>query len=63
LTNGVYEYIINDELLKHSGSIDFEESDFPKILDPIQKMKQFFYHRASNPARKKYAQYISERKL
>ena len=63
LTNGVYEYIINDELIKHSGSIDFEYSDFPTILDSIQKTKQFFYHRASNQARKKYAQYISESRL
>lgn len=62
LIYGQYEYTILDKLLKFSGSTDFEVSDYPNIVDNIQKMKQFFYHRASNQARVKYAKHIIESK-
>jgi radical SAM superfamily enzyme YgiQ (UPF0313 family) len=63
LTSGIYEYTILDKDLKFSGPSDFEESDYPSTSDYNEKLKQFFYHRASNQARKKYAQHIVERKI
>lgn len=63
LTAGRYEYKILDELLKFVATTEFEYSDYPEQVDVNQKIKQFFYHRASNQARKKYAQHIIERKL
>lgn len=58
-----YEYIISDIQLKFKGSNDFEESDYPTANDYDQKVKQFFYHRASNPVRKKYAEHIIENEI
>ena len=55
LQNGKFEYKILDKLLKFTGTYNFEPSDYPEQTDRIQKMKQFFYHRASNQARIKYA--------
>jgi hypothetical protein len=63
LIYGQYEYTILDKLLKFSKSNDFEQSDYPTAVDDVQKMKQFFYHRASNQARAKYAKHIIENKL
>lgn len=63
LTEGNFEYIILDDKLKFVGSTGVDYSDYPQQKDVDQKIKQFFYHRASNQARKKYAQHISERKL
>lgn len=63
LTSGKYEYKLLDNMLKFVGSIEFEEAGYTKETDYNQKIKQFFYHRASNQARKKYAQYISESRL
>ena len=63
LTEGQYEYKILDEHLKFKATTEFEYSDYPEQVDVNQKIKQFFYHRASNQARKKYAQHIIERKL
>lgn len=63
LTEGSYEYTINDDKLKFVGSLNFDYSDYPDSTDYIQKIKQFFYHRVSNQTRKKYAQHIIEREL
>jgi len=63
LTSGRYEYKILDEQLKFKSSSLFEHSDYPEKTDRYEKMKQFFYHRASNTSRKKYAQHIVEGKL
>lgn len=63
LTAGNFEYTILDDKLKFVGSTGVDYSDYPKQTDINLKMKQFFYHRASNQARQKYAQNISERKL
>lgn len=63
LTKGLYEYKILDEMLQLSGAANFEYSDYPVQTDTTQKLKQFFYHRVANSARKKYAQHIIERKL
>jgi hypothetical protein len=62
LTSGEYEYTILDKDLKFNGISEFEYSDYPIQTDPDEKMKQFFYHRATNQPRKKYAQHIIERK-
>lgn len=63
LVAGNYEYKILDELLQFLASSDFEQSDYPYQTDIDQKIKQFFYHRASNQARKKYAEQIIERAI
>jgi putative methyltransferase len=63
LTPGNYEYKILDTLLKFKASSDFEVSDYPDQTDKDQKIKQFFYHRASDQSRKKYAEHIVENKL
>jgi len=60
LTNGKYEYIISDKLLKFVKITDFEYSDYPAAIDLAYKTKQFFYHRAANVARQKYAHHIIE---
>lgn len=63
LINSSFEYIIVDKLLKFTGTNSVEYSDYPDTNDIYQKIKQFFYHRASNPARIKYASNIVEREL
>ena len=63
LTQGLYEYKILDEKLKLAGNSEFEYSDYPDETVYDQKIKQFFYHRASNNARKKYAEHIIENEI
>ena len=63
LTSGLYEYTILDKDLKFVGPSNFEYSDYPIQTDINEKTKQFFYHRASNQARKKYAEHIVEKKI
>jgi len=63
LVKSKYEYTLLDSQLKFVSNDDNEYSDYPSHSDPIQKMKQFFYHRASNPSRKKYAQKIVEQEI
>ena len=57
---GAYEYTLLDSQLKLVGSKEVAESDYPNIPDRETKIKQFFYHRGANMARKKYAQQIKE---
>ena len=63
LIKSEYEYIILDDKLKFVGTSDFEISDYYTYTDRDQKIKQFFYHRASNAARKKYAEHIIENEI
>jgi putative methyltransferase len=60
LHNAQYEYTILDKQLKFVSGKEFEYSDYPNMQDEQEKIKQFFYHRGSNGARKKYAQNIVE---
>jgi putative methyltransferase len=63
LLKSKYEYKILDERLKFTGTSNFEISDYHTCKDRDQKIKQFFYHRASNAARKKYAEHIIENEV
>ncbi len=63
LIKNEYEYIILDDKLKFTGTSDFETSDYYTYDNRDQRIKQFFYHRASNAARKKYAKYIIENEI
>jgi hypothetical protein len=63
LLKSKYEYTILDERLKFIGTSNFEISDYHTYKDRDQKIKQFFYHRASNAARKKYAEHIIENEI
>jgi putative methyltransferase len=63
LIKNEYEYIIVDDKLKFVGISEFETSDYYVETDRDQKIKQFFYHRASNGARKKYAEHIIENEI
>lgn len=61
LIKNTYEYIILDEKLNIAGSSGFEMSDYYTYTNRDTRIKQFFYHRASNAARKKYSENINER--
>lgn len=63
LLKSKYEYTILDKQLKFVSSENVDYSDYPTIKDRDQKIKQFFYHRASNAARKKYAEHIIENEV
>jgi hypothetical protein len=63
LTKASYDYTILDEQLKFVGNDQFDYSDYPDEQNYDQKIKQFFYHRASNGARKKYAEHIIENEV
>jgi hypothetical protein len=63
LLKSKYEYTILDEKLKFVSSKSVDYSDYPAMTDRNQKTKQFFYHRASNAARKKYAEHIIENEV
>ena len=63
LTKASYDYTILDEQLKFVGNDQFDYSDYPDEQNYDQKIKQFFYHRASNGARKKYAEHIIENEI
>jgi hypothetical protein len=63
LLKSKYEYTILDDKLKFVSSKNVDYSDYPMIKDRNLKMKQFFYHRASNAARKKYAEHIVENEV
>jgi len=63
LTKASYEYTILDEQLKFVGNDQFDHSDYPDEQNYDQKIKQFFYHRASNAVRKKYAEHIIENEI
>lgn len=58
-----YEYTILDDKLKFVGTLNFGISDYHLETNRDQKIKQFFYHRASNAARKKYAEHIIENEV
>lgn len=61
LQHQTIEYTILDNKLKFVGTSDLDVSDYTEYDDRDMRIKQFFYHRASNAARKKYAQQIVER--
>jgi hypothetical protein len=61
LQQGLFEYTILDNKLKFIGTSELDVSDYTDYQDRDMRIKQFFYHRASNAARKKYAQQIVER--